>query len=58
MPFKSDAQRRYMNWAASKGKIKQSTVDEFNQASKGLDLPETSTPNKYPKLKKVWKTKS
>lgn len=40
MPFKSDRQRRYMNWAAAHGKIKQSVVDEFNQASKGMDLPD------------------
>lgn len=46
-PYKSDSQRRYMNWAASKGKIKKSIVDEFNAASKGMDLPE--------KVKKVKK---
>lgn len=48
MPFKSDAQRKYMNWAASKGKIKTSIVDEFNKASKELELPET-----VDKVKKV-----
>jgi hypothetical protein len=31
-----------MNWAASKGKIKQSVVDDFNKASKGMKLPETA----------------
>lgn len=40
MPYKSDKQRKYMNWAASEGKIKQSVVDDFNTASKGLNLPE------------------
>jgi hypothetical protein len=40
-----------MNAAASRGEIKKSTVDEFNKASKGLKLPEKSTPklNKYMK---------
>lgn len=33
-----------MNWAASKGKIKQSVVNEFNDASKGMKLPEYSAP--------------
>jgi hypothetical protein len=46
MPFSSEAQRRYMNWAASKGKIKQSTVDEFNAASKGMKLPEYASKKK------------
>lgn len=41
-----------MNWAASKGKIKQSTVDEFNEASKGLKLPEEA---KKKSLKKIFK---
>lgn len=52
MPFKSEAQRRYMNWAASKGKIKKSVVDEFNQASKGMDLPENVKKAKREALKK------
>lgn len=52
MPFKSDHQRRYMNWAASKGKIKQSVVDEFNNATKGLDLPEKVNKEALKKLKK------
>ena len=39
MPFKSEAQRAYMNAAAERGDIKQSVVDEFNQASKGMQLP-------------------
>lgn len=33
-----------MNWAASTGQMKQSTVDEFNQASKGLKLPKVTKP--------------
>jgi hypothetical protein len=39
MPFKSDKQRAYMNAAAARGDIKQSVVDEFNTASKGMKLP-------------------
>ncbi len=50
MPFSSDKQRRYMNWAASVGKIKPKVVNEFNKASKGLDLPEEVKP-KFKKLK-------
>lgn len=42
MPFKSEKQRRFMNWAASKGKIKQSVVNEFNKASEGMKLPESA----------------
>lgn len=45
-PFRSEAQRKYMNWAAENGKIKQSTVDEFNKASKGMHLPEKVRFNK------------
>lgn len=40
MPYKSRAQEKYMNWSAAHGKIKQSIVDEFNRASKGMKLPE------------------
>lgn len=40
MPYASDAQRRYMHWAEEHGKIKKSTVDEYDQASKGKKLPE------------------
>jgi hypothetical protein len=41
MPYKSQAQARYMNAAADRGDIKRSVVDEFNSASKGRmgDLP-------------------
>lgn len=57
MPFSSDKQRRFMNWAASKGKIKQSTVNEFNKESKGLDLselaPKMPKGPRFPKIKKM-----
>lgn len=41
MPYKSAKQERFFHTktAAAKG-IKPSTVKEFDQASKGLDLPE------------------
>lgn len=45
MPYKSEKQRRYMNWAANEGKISKGVVDEFNQASKGMKLPETADQN-------------
>jgi hypothetical protein len=38
MPFKSNAQRRYMN--ANAGKIGKKVVSEFNKASSGMSLPE------------------
>lgn len=40
MPYKSEAQRRFFNAAAAKGKIEPAVVREFNEASKGLDLPQ------------------
>lgn len=36
MPYVSDKQRKYMNWAAQNGKIDPKVVNEFNKASKGL----------------------
>lgn len=53
MPYKSDKQRRYMNRAASEGKIDKKVVNEFNDTSKGMKLPETV----YPKTKKYLKYK-
>jgi hypothetical protein len=51
--FKSNAQRKYMEWAASKGKIKKSVVEEFEAATpKGAQLPEhVDTKKKYIKMK-------
>lgn len=40
MPYKSDAQRAYFHAAEKRGEMKKSTVDEFDQASKDMDLPE------------------
>lgn len=39
-PYISDKQRRYFHYAEKAGKIKPSTVKEFDKASKGMDLPE------------------
>jgi hypothetical protein len=40
MPYKSDKQRRYFHVLEAQGKISHKTVKEFDQASKGMDLPE------------------
>lgn len=40
MPYVSDAQRRYFNWAGREGKIPMSVVNEWNEASRGKKLPE------------------
>lgn len=53
MPFKSDAQRKFMNEAAARGDIKQKTVDEFNKASKGKDLPEHVKGSKFKRIKNL-----
>lgn len=40
MPYSSDAQRRKFHAMLARGEIKKSTVDEFDEASKGMNLPE------------------
>lgn len=40
MPYASQKQRRFFHAAEERGDIKKSTVDEFDQASKGMSLPE------------------
>lgn len=57
MPFKSESQRKYMNWAASKGKLDKSMVDEFNKESKGVKLPDPSEKNTFKKLKEKLKVR-
>lgn len=54
MPFKSEAQRKFMNAAADRGDISKKTVDEFNKASKGKELPEYVKGSKFKKLKKMF----
>lgn len=53
MPFKSEAQRKYMNAAAARGEIPKKTVDEFNQASKGKKLPEKK--ERFDRVRKMFK---
>lgn len=50
MPYKSKAQEAYFN--ANKEEIGESTVDEYNEASKGKELPERLSPKPGKKKKK------
>lgn len=52
MPFKSEAQRKFMNAAAARGDIPKKTVNEFNQASKGMNLPKKK--GKFDRVKKMF----
>jgi len=49
MPYVSDAQRKYFN--ANRGKLEKQgvDVDEYNQASKGMSLPEHANNPKHKK---------
>lgn len=40
MPYKSDSQRRAFHAKARRGEISEKVVREFDEASKGMDLPE------------------
>src|SRR5574337_23141 len=44
MPWKSDAQRRWGNSPSGVAAMGQAKVDEFNAASKGMDVPERVGP--------------
>ena len=45
-PYQSDAQRKYFHANVGKKKgITPKLVDEFDKASKGMDLPEKKEPN-------------
>lgn len=49
MPYKSDQQRKFFHSpGAKKAGIKESTIEEFDKASKGKKLP------KFSKTKKMW----
>lgn len=50
VPYKSDKQRRFFN--ANRGKIGGKVIDEFNEASKGMKLPEKVRPGKRMTRKK------
>jgi hypothetical protein len=45
-PYKSDAQRRYFNANRAELESQGVDVDEWNQASKGNDVPEKASPVK------------
>ena len=44
MPYKSEAQRKYFN--ANKNKIGKATVEEWNKATKGKQLPKVAPKKK------------
>lgn len=46
MPYKSDAQRKKFHAMEARGEIDPKTVKEFDQASKGMKLPERVKPKK------------
>ena len=50
MPYRSDAQRRYFHYALSKGKLPADLVKEYDDASRGMKLPE-----KAPKKPNGWR---
>ena len=46
MPYKSLKQERFFHTKTGMAKVGKKTVDEFDQASKGMDLPEEAAPAK------------
>lgn len=44
MPYRSDAQRRKFHAMERRGEISHATVEEYDKASKGKDLPERIHP--------------
>lgn len=46
MPYKSEAQRRKFHELAKQGKMDPKTVREFDEASKGMKLPDRIKPKK------------
>lgn len=56
MPYKSKAQERYFHAAEERGDIKPSVVKEFDEASKGISLPQKLKKDKeHEKRKKLWR---
>ena len=53
MPFKSEAQRRFFEANRNKLQKQGVNVDEWEEASKGLTLPERAKPTRSPLGKKV-----
>ena len=54
MPYKSEAQERYFNANRDKLEKQGVDVDEWNQASKGMDLPEKKEPA-FAKAARAWR---
>lgn len=48
MPFKSQKQERWAHTKTGTAKLGKKTVDEFDQASEGLKLPEIKDPTPKP----------
>lgn len=48
MPYKSEAQRGKFHELEKQGKISSQVVNEFDEASRGVTLPERVTPKKDP----------
>jgi hypothetical protein len=46
MPYKSDKQRKKFHAMLERGEIDAATVHEFDQASKGMKLPERVKPRR------------
>ena len=44
MPYKSDVQRRFFHVALTRGEISKKTVEKYDKASRGKDLPERVRP--------------
>lgn len=59
MPYKSDAQRRFFHSeGAKKAGISEKTIKEFDEASKGQELPEkVGKPKSIADLRKIAKAK-
>jgi len=56
MPYVSQKQRRYFHAAEARGEIKPSVVKEFDEASKGMSLPEAIKKKKQDeKNRKMWR---
>jgi hypothetical protein len=51
MPLVSEAQRKYFNANRAKLENQGVDVDEWNQASKGMKLPNHATAPKSPRMK-------
>ena len=46
MPYKSNSQRKAFHAMLARGEISKKTVEEFDTASKGMNLPERVKPKK------------